>query len=489
MAVAVQEERMVTPQRRKIVIVEDEGLVAADLKARLETEGYLVPGIADSAQRAIALIEQTAPDLVLMDIRLKGQGDGVQAAAVVREMLDIPVIYLTAYSDQETIERVGPTQAFGFITKPIATASLKGAIEVALSKHRYERALSEDGDRAKARLVSLPYAVLVTDLQGRVTHMNLKAEELAGWTLDQALNHPIGEVLRMFSRETGKPVEDLVPLAMVRRETIPLPDGICLIGSQERTFTIKGNAAPLLRAGCLEGVVLVLTDVTLDQFVDEQLRQKAKQDALVRMAEGVVRQLPDLSEMAYQSTRLLKALPEDSPLRESAERVERAAMDAFETTRHLRAFADSPDFHLERVTLYEMTVRFGDLFRAIAPGLIVSVEPEPMPVQIDQWGLVTALVNVLLHARSRMKPDTSLVMEISCADAEQMGPFIRIRITYATACEDAALLERVFEPSWSGPSEDLHITHSLVKRMGGLASARLENGDLVRFDIFLQLVP
>jgi len=116
---------MATARRQKIVIVEDDGVIAADLQAQFIAAGYLVSGTADSAQKAIEVIEETSPDLVLMDIY--------------------------AYSDQETLERAGRNQAFGFINKPVATASLKAAIEVALSKHRYERLLREDWDAAIAK--------------------------------------------------------------------------------------------------------------------------------------------------------------------------------------------------------------------------------------------------------------------------------------------------------------------------------------------------
>jgi len=122
--------------KHKIVVVEDEGLIAADLAARLKTAGYAVPGTADSAHKALQLIRKTSPDLVLMDIRLKGSVDGIEIADQVRQQLDIPGVFLTAYEDRGTLERAGRSQAFGYIKKPIAAASLKGSIEMAIAKHR-----------------------------------------------------------------------------------------------------------------------------------------------------------------------------------------------------------------------------------------------------------------------------------------------------------------------------------------------------------------
>ncbi len=407
--------------KRKIVVVEDEGLIAADLQSRLRKAGYSVPGTADSAQTALEMIEKTTPDLVLMDIRLKGNEDGIQVADLVRERLDIPVVYLTAYEDQGTLDRAGRTQAFGYIKKPIATASLKGAIEIALSKHRYERDLREERDWAIASFAAVPYAVLVADGFGRITYINSHAEELAGWSVNKALGRPVTEVLRLCSRETGTPVDDLVPLAMLHGQTVPLPKNIYLLGSQERSYTIDGSIAPRWRNGRLEGVVIALTDVTLDRFEEEQLRQESKQDALARMADGVVRHLPDLEEVAEESARLLEGLPPSSPLRQSAERIEKAAQDAFATTCHLRTFLEAPDLDVEPVMLNELMVRFEEAFQIIEPGFALLVEPEQLPIQADSWQVLRALLNIMFHARTHMQPGTGLVMDVSSAETEQMG--------------------------------------------------------------------
>src|SRR5580692_7376723 len=99
----------------KIMVVEDEVLIALDLKGRLENSGFtVVPGIAASAEMALSLAGRHTPDLILMDIRLQGAGDGIEAAAQVRRQMDIPVIFLTSHSDVETIERAKLSEPFGY---------------------------------------------------------------------------------------------------------------------------------------------------------------------------------------------------------------------------------------------------------------------------------------------------------------------------------------------------------------------------------------
>ena len=106
-------------------------------------------------------------------------------------------------------------------------------------------------------------------------------------------------------------------------------------------------------------------------------------------------------------------------------------------------------------------------------------------IHIYEWQLLRALANVLLHARLHMRADSSLVVDLSSGEPEQLGQWARIRARYVSAQEDAAALERVFEPAWSGSSEDLHVTYTLVKKMGGMVAALLEAGNTVSLEIYL----
>ena len=123
---------------KRILVVEDEQIVAMDIAGRLTDMGYAVAGTAATGEAAIQRALETRPDLALMDIRLRGEMDGVEAAKQIQAQLDIPVIYLTAYADEETLERAKITQAFGYILKPFEERDLRISIEMALYKHKAE---------------------------------------------------------------------------------------------------------------------------------------------------------------------------------------------------------------------------------------------------------------------------------------------------------------------------------------------------------------
>lgn len=121
-----------------ILVVEDEGIVAQEIKTRLEKSGYTVCAVAHEGKAAIARAEEMHPDLVLMDIRLKGGMDGIEAAGCIGERLGIPIVYLTAYTDPATLERAKVKDPFGYVVKPFETRSLMVSIEIALHRHRSE---------------------------------------------------------------------------------------------------------------------------------------------------------------------------------------------------------------------------------------------------------------------------------------------------------------------------------------------------------------
>jgi signal transduction histidine kinase len=128
---------------KKIAIIEDEGIVALNLRYRLEAANYAVTGIADSVNSALSLVADTAPDLILMDVELKGQDTGIEIAQTIHDRWKIPVIFVTGYSDPDTLHSAKKTDPFGFLVKPIDLTELYSTIEIALQKHHDQQHLKQ----------------------------------------------------------------------------------------------------------------------------------------------------------------------------------------------------------------------------------------------------------------------------------------------------------------------------------------------------------
>ncbi len=183
-------------QHASILIVEDEAIVALDLQLQLQELGYRVCGIAPSGQRALEVVAQAQPQLVLMDVRLQGAMDGIEAAEIIRDRFTVPVIFLTSYSDQETVQRAARSAPYGFLTKPYQIREVRAGIEVALSKAEMERRLREADRWFAHTLRCVADGVVVTDPATTVRFLNPAAEALTGWLADEAIGRRLADVIQ-----------------------------------------------------------------------------------------------------------------------------------------------------------------------------------------------------------------------------------------------------------------------------------------------------
>jgi DNA-binding NarL/FixJ family response regulator len=157
----------------KILIVEDEFITAYHIGTMLGRSGYEVAGNPKSGEEAIRAVLQTAPDVILMDVKLLGEVDGIDAAAEIKKRFSIPIIYLTAYSDAETLTRISQTNPYGYLLKPVNPDNLKAAIEISHSKSMYDRKLKESERRYLGIVENMPmYLCRFLPDTGEITFTN-----------------------------------------------------------------------------------------------------------------------------------------------------------------------------------------------------------------------------------------------------------------------------------------------------------------------------
>lgn len=173
----------------RVMIVEDENIVAMDIKQRLEMLGYDVTATVTTGEEAIELAEKTRPDVILMDIVLKGEVDGIEAAEEIRRRFRIPIIYITAYSDRKTLERAKVTEPFGYIIKPFEDRELHSVIEITLYKDKIEKKLRESEELHRAIIRSLNDVLFTLDanekytmVSGQIQDYGLAEEKMIGKT-------------------------------------------------------------------------------------------------------------------------------------------------------------------------------------------------------------------------------------------------------------------------------------------------------------------
>ena len=259
----------------RILIVEDEAIVAESLKDQLMNLGYQVCGTAANGEDAIRIMENSDPDLVMMDIMLEGSMDGVEVASRIREKSEIPVIFLTAYSDNETLQRAKITEPFGYLIKPYKERDLHTNIEVSLYRHRMEQRVKEHERWLELILNNISDGVITVGLDGSVTSMSPVAVEMLGWSENTAQGHDLKEIMQLEETSKYPIVPDLIDQALDGENVACLIDeDPVLISRDGHRIMIDAAAAPIFNEfEEITGAVLTIRNVSSRKKVEMELRE------------------------------------------------------------------------------------------------------------------------------------------------------------------------------------------------------------------------
>lgn len=276
-----------------ILIVEDENIVARDLQYALEDLGYVVLAIAKTGALAIQKATEFQPDLILMDIRLLGEMDGVSAAQAILEQLDVPIVYLTAHSDDNTLTRAKLTHPYGYLIKPFEERELRAVIEVALYKHEMEQRLKENAQWLSTVLNSIGDGVLTTDVNGCITLLNPVAEKITGWSCQEALGRPSTDVFKLIHETNRKTVSSPIDEALSTGKTVMIPALTILVRKDGIEVPIEDSVAPIaLHKGSVPiqdgkvhvtGAVVIFRDVSQQRLSAKKLHRHAFYDDLTNL--------------------------------------------------------------------------------------------------------------------------------------------------------------------------------------------------------------
>jgi PAS domain S-box-containing protein len=179
----------------KIMIIEDETIIAKDLENILLNYGYGISGIYSKAEDALESLKTSKPDLILMDVVLKGHIDGIEAAKMIKKMMKVPIIFITAYADETTISRIKKIESHGYFLKPFEEKELQTWIETTLHKFNSEESTNKDERLALSIIENSTEGILVFDQNHFVTFINNSAEKLTGWKKDSALNEKLDRII------------------------------------------------------------------------------------------------------------------------------------------------------------------------------------------------------------------------------------------------------------------------------------------------------
>lgn len=248
----------------RILVVEDESIVALDIQKILSEMGHEVPSPVVNGKDCIESASQCCPDLVLMDIRIRGDQDGIATATILRDRFDVPIVYLTAHADDETISRAKITAPFGYLLKPFKSAELKSVIEIALSKHDMERKIRRREKWLSTSLQAVGDAVIAVNKAGEIFFMNAAAESITGYLQKDVEGKKLIDVMPLINEKTRELVQTPIIRILKEKKILNLPSHTSLI-SQQYEWPIEKSAAILDDSGELSGAVIVFRSEERDR--------------------------------------------------------------------------------------------------------------------------------------------------------------------------------------------------------------------------------
>jgi PAS domain S-box-containing protein len=481
----------VEKQQRKIMIVEDEALIAADIEQRLIGLGYDVPAIADSAVTALNLIEEHRPDLVLMDIRIHGSIDGVALASHVKQQFKLPVIFLTAHADASTLQRAKLAEPFGYLVKPVGTASLPSAIEIGLYKHKMEQDLRRQRSWLETTLRSIGDGVVVTAQDGRVNSINDAALAILETTREAAVGKPLQDVVQLHYHGSRLPVEDLETLAEAEDQSMPLPAEIHTVTAGGIRRPVEGSIAACRLGDELFGSVLLFRDIAVREAAERERRDEQKMIALGRLAEGVAGSVDHLQEAIRKA---MHALDSHAPSDAIEGQLRETAGAAAGLSGQLRSLIRQKGEELEaiRVRVF-IEERLAELRATLAENIALSAifHDESAAVRATREQLASILTTVVWRAGEAMPAGGTVTIETSRVPGPQGEAMVRIAVrdTGEVLAPDA--VENLFEPFYATKSRaadnglGLAAAYAAVSTLGGFLAVDSKPGAGTTVEIYL----
>ncbi len=447
-----------------ILIVEDETIVALDLRMRVQALGFTVAGVAHTGEDSVRMNRELKPDLVLMDINLGKGMDGIEAAVLIGAASNTPVVFITAYADPETLIRARSATPYGYLVKPFEELAFRSTIEMALTRHQMERDLRAREERFRALLENGRDIIAILDPEGKLIYESPSASRNLGFTPEEHLGRPI----RDFIHPDDHPTYDAA-----LRETLSNPGQIAYAtvryqakGGRWRWLeTISQNALDLPGVA---GIVINARDVTERLKAEEdrhrletQMREAQKLESLGMLAGGIAHDFNNLLMGIMGNAGLaLLHLEDTHPAHKRVKQIELASLRASELTNQMLAYSGKGRFLVQTLDLARLLEEMASLLQTVVSkkaNLRIEAIPGRALIEADATQIRQVVMNLITNASDAQGELGGTITlraglidsgpEIPClAGTPPVGPAAFLEVADQGAGMEPETLERIFDP-------------------------------------------
>uniref|UniRef100_UPI0026F022BB ATP-binding response regulator n=1 Tax=Gracilinema caldarium TaxID=215591 RepID=UPI0026F022BB len=482
----------------KIIICEDENIVALDIKRHLERFGYEILGMYDKAEEAITACPAINPDLVLMDIQLSGSMDGLDASKLIYKKYNIPVVMLTAYADDITLSRVKDGLPFGYILKPFEERELKTAIEIALFRHEMDERLKKSEARYRTLFEQAPTANFTADEDGTITDCNSTFIKLLNFANKESV---IGKSIFTWfvNADTGNRLWQ----SFLNHTNAVSQDWELHKADRQKIYTLATLSVLSESGGQPREVQGYLLDNTERRDLENQLRQAQKMEAVGRLAGGIAHDFNNIITAIMGYANLLQEDIQDNPdLKEEIDGILSATQRAVNLTRQLLSFSRKQSVEAKVVNVHEILKDLEKMIQRLVNENIkvtLALNAANPFISIDPGQFEQTIINLVVNARDAIRGHGSIIIQtinIVCDNSchhhgLKKGKWLQIMVRDTGCGISAEDLQHIFEPFFTTKEKDkgtglgLSTVYAIINRSGGQIAVESTPGEGTSFFIYL----
>ena len=493
----------------RILVLEDDACIATDIQQRLERLGYSACEVVHSHETLLARVETYCPDLVIMSMSEHTDQARHESTRRLFEQLQIPILYSTMHADPIALQSLTHKEPFCYVRTPLDDQDLHRTITMALYRHQTEITLRKMERWLAATLNSVGDAVLATDIDGCVTYLNHSAELLTGWTLIEATNRPVSEILKMLRGDGHTPVENPVSKVLQEGVILELAEGTLLQRKDGATFAIDDSAAPIRdEEDHIIGVVIIFRDISEHRRFEQQLREAQKLDSVGQLAGGIAHDFNNLLTVINGScSLLLKSMASDDPQKARVEMIKEAGDRATVLTHQLLAFGRRQVLIPKILNLNDVVASMGRLLAELIGEdieLLTVLEHTAVYVKVDSGQIEQVIMNLAVNSRDAMPYGGKLTITTKNieihgqeARADHDGidrPSVMLAVSDSGEGMEAETQSHIYDPFFTtktlgkGTGLGLSMIHGIVMQSGGRITCSSEIGKGTTFRIYFPRV-
>jgi two-component system cell cycle sensor histidine kinase/response regulator CckA len=471
--------------RGRVLVVEDQALIGLDLERRLIRAGYDVVGIADNFDDAVELFKETLPDLVLMDIFIRGSIDGIETARAIGKISDVPVVFLTAYADDDTVRRAAETSPYGYLLKPFDERTLHATLAVALERYHADTRLRLLG----AAVESATVGIVLVDARGDERKIVLCNDAFASMG-QRSVAEIIGQ-RPCFLAKNGEE-EGVLRLREALEQRTSADEVIRGQRANGEGFWSSVTISPVRsRSGQITHLLLFHMDITRQREAETALADSQRLELVGRLSAGIAHDMNNvLGAIVAFADLARRRLEQGDERMVHLDEVVNAAQRGALLTRKLLDFSrretDAPMAVSDLSRVLTDARSMAERLAGSTVEVVTRFDPEPMFVSLDATSLEQIVLNLVVNARDAM-PDGGKVTiaasrPIEASGALQAGRYVRLSVSDTGTGMEAQLIEKIFDPFFTtkprgvGTGLGLYTCRMLVERTGGLISVQSELG-------------